>query len=88
MLRVNTNFPGKRGSQEAWASRSRRQGRIQTFELLPGWLSSLRLNITVAVAAVFLEHLGSQEHLGTLFSALSSGVLGCQSTAGLHPNLT
>lgn len=88
MFRANTNFPGKRGSQEAWDSRSGRQGRVQTFELLPGWLSCLLLNITVAVAAVFLEHLGSQEHLRTLFSTLSSGVLGCQSTAGLHPNLT
>lgn len=42
MVRVNTNFPEKRRSQDAWSSRSRRQGRVQTLELLAGWLSSLK----------------------------------------------
>lgn len=87
MLRVNTNFPENRGCQDAWAIRSRRQGRVQALALLAGWLSSLLLNIMVAVASIFPEYPRSQEHLRTLFPTLTSGALGCLSTAGLHPSL-
>lgn len=84
---VNANFPEKRGPQDARAIRSRRQGRELARKLLAGWLSSLLWNITVGVASIVLKCPGSQEHLRTLFSMPESGVLGYQSTGGLHPSL-
>lgn len=86
-IRVNANFPEKRGSQDARAIRSKRQGRELACKLLAGWLSSLLWNITVGVASIVLKYPGSQEHLRTLFSMPESGTLGYQSTGGLHPSL-
>lgn len=60
---------------------------VQALKLLAGCLSSLLLTVMVAVAAIFPEHPGSQEHLRILFSTLMSGAIGCQPTAGLHPSL-
>lgn len=75
IFRVNANFPEKRGSQDARAIRSRRQGRELAHKLLAGWLSSLLWNITVGVASIVLKYPGSQEHLRTLFSMPALGAL-------------
>lgn len=87
IFRVNANFPEKRGSQDARAIRSRRQGRALARKLLAGWLSSRLWNITVGVASIVLKYPGSQEHLRTPFSMPALGALGYQSTGGLHPSL-
>lgn len=63
MLRINTNFPEKKGSQDTWAISSRRQGRVQApdcslvvclfFSYISQW----------PVAVLFSQCPGSKEHL-------------------------